>query len=227
MSYQPTAGVYRRPVTPAVRRANIPRTPPAHNAVGFGGFPVPPFNQGLGASAGVTVAQTAVSSIPVVGPLLSNIVGPLASIFDPGAKRDAGRKQRLNGIVALANEGSLLAARQLYGGAERGAVGAASEKALYQSAWANFQSAHPDLATAAKAAGAAGVGADPVNGWQPPAADLAQYQQEITAYRSGGIVATAQQAAGARLDSAGLTGKVGLAIALGLVGAFVLKGGRR
>lgn len=213
MSYQPY--VYRPPnARPPVRRAVIRPAPPAPNMPRVSGFGE------LGASAAQQIATTAVSEIPVVGPLLSNIVGPLASIFDPGKKRDAGRKQRVDGIAALANAGSLLAARQLYGGAEKGAVGAASEKALYAAAWGAFQQAHNDIATAARAAGPAGVGPDPVNGWQPPPADVAQYQREIQAYRTGGIAATTAQAAQVRL--AGFPGGVWGAVALaGIAFAFL------
>ena len=174
----------------------------------------------LGAATGTVVAQTVVSQVPVVGTILAQFVGPILNIFDPGAKRDAGRKQRVDGITKFADEGSLLAARQLYGGAEKGAVGAASEKALYVAAWAAFQQAHPDIATAAKAAGAAGVGPDPVNGWQPPPADVAQYSSEIAQYQKLGIAATAAQAAGAR--TAGIPGgTLGLVIIGGLALAFL------
>lgn len=215
MSYQPYT---YRPLPPqaaaAARRvATIRRPPPPPRGVQ---------RPGLGAvSTAQQLATTAVSSVPVVGPLLSNIVGPLVSIFDPGKKRDAGRKQRIDGITALANAGSLLAARQLYGGAEKGAVGAASEITLYKNAWAAFQTAHSDIATAARAAGPAGVGPDPVNGWQPPASDVAQYQAEIQAYRTGGIAATAAAAAQTRL--AGFPGGAFGLLALAGIGLAFLR----
>ena len=214
MSYQPN--VYLRPIGPPRRGRIAPPIPLPRGArrVGLGD---------LGAS-GVQVAQAVVSQVPVVGSILSNFVGPIAGLIDPGAKRDAGRKQRAQGISEFANEGSLLAARQLYGAAEKGAVGAAAEKALYVPLWQTFQANHADIATAAKLAGAAGVGPDPVNGWQPPAADVAQYSSEIAAYQQHGVLATAQQAAGARAGVSGST--LGIVAALG-IGLALLRSSRR
>lgn len=223
MSYVPRQNVYQRsagrPRIGTIPRA-VPRALGAYNSgymlgAGVGGG-------GLGATPAVasTVAKTAVSEIPVIGPILSNFVGPILSIFDPGAKIDASRQQRADGIEALANQGSLLAARQLLGGAT-GAVGAAKEKAIYVQKWASFQTTHAALATAAKAAGSAGVGPDPHgNPWAPPAADVAQYQQEITAYRSSGAAATAAQVVQAR--TAGFPGGVtGILAVAGILGAIL------
>lgn len=212
MAYGPY--VYRKPAP--VRRGRLTPPPaPARGAqrIGLGE---------LGASAGQTVATAAVAEIPVVGPILSSFVGPIVGILDPGARTDAARKQRADGIAKLANEGSLLAARQLYAAATQGAVGAAKEKALYVTAWAAFQSAHADIAAAAKAAGGAGVGPDPgkTGGWQPPAADVAQYSKEIQQYQQYGTVASAAQAAGARA-SVIPGGTVGLVIGAGLLLAFL------
>lgn len=171
-------------------------------------------------SVAQAAAQTVVSEIPVIGPVIAPFVAPLVNIFDPGAKRDAGRKQRANGIAALANEGSLLAARQLYGAAVKGAVGAKAEIALYTPLWAALQQAHPDIAAAAVAAGSAGVGPDPVNGWNPPASDVAQYSKEIQQYKTLGTVASAAQAATARASIIP-GGTTGLLIGAGLLFAFL------
>lgn len=214
MAYGPF--VYRRPTRPP-RVGRIARpAPPPRGARRFG-------LGELGANiAAQTVATTAVSAIPVVGPILSSFVGPVIGILDPGAKVDAARKQRVDGIAKLAGEGSLLAARQLLGGAEGGAVGAAKEKAWYVAAWAAFQQQHPDIAAAARAAGAAGVGPDPgkTGGWNPPPADVAQYSKDIQAYQQFGTAGLAAQAATARASSLP-GGPLGIVIGAGLLFAFM------
>lgn len=215
MSYAPHMTVYSAARRPPLRRGRIAPPPPP---------PAGSRRYGLGelgaASAGVALAQTAVAEVPVVGPILSSFVGPILGAFDPGSKRDAGRKQRADGITRLANEGSLLAARQLYGAAEKGAVGAASEKALYAAAWSTFQSAHADIAAAARAAGPAGVGPDPVNGWNPPASDVAQYSKEVQQYQQYGAAALTAQAVKTRA-SALPGGTLGIVIGAGVLLAFL------
>jgi hypothetical protein len=149
------------------------------------------------------------AAVPSVSQILGKIGSSVLSILDPGKKRDANREARAEMFYQFASAGSITAARALYGGAEKGSVGAHSEIAMYVTRWQKLQAANPTLAAAARAAGPLGVGPDP--GMNPPtipADEQAAIQQEINAFHmahaAAGITPPSQP--GLTISSAGIFG---------------------
>lgn len=170
------------------------------------------------------------AAVPSVSQILGKIGTSVLSIFDPGKKRDANREARAEMFYQFAVAGSLTAARALYGGAEKGSVGAASEIAMYKTRWAKLQASSPALCAQAIAAGPLGVGPDP--GQNPPtipADEQASIQAEINAYHAAHAAAgtTPPKQPGLTISTAGIGGimdsPVLLAGALGAAIYFGLK----
>lgn len=174
------------------------------------------------------------AAVPSVSQILGKIGAGVLSIFDPGKKRDANREARAEMFYQFAVAGSLTAARALYGGAEKGSVGAQSEIAMYKTRWSKLQASSPTLVAQAIAAGPLGVGPDPgVNPPTLPADEQAAIQSEINAYHAAHAAAgtAPPKQPGLTIASAGIGGlmdsPVVLAAALGAAIYFGMNKRRR
>lgn len=173
----------------------------------------------VGSRGNLGIVPLVAAAVPSVTKILGSIGQSVINIFDPGKKRDANREARAEMFYQFAVAGSLTAARALYGGAERGAVGAASEIAMYKTRWAKLQSSSPDLVTAAIAAGPLGVGPDP--GTNPPTIpsdEQAAIQTEINAYHAAHAVAgtTPPAQPGLTISAAGIGSLMNNPVVLGV-----------
>lgn len=172
------------------------------------------------------------AAVPSVSTILGNIGKSVLSIFDPGKKRDANREARAEMFYQFASAGSLTAARALYGGAERGSVGAASEIAMYKTRWAKLQAANPTLAAQAVQAGPVGVGPDPgLNPPTIPSDEQQAIQAEINVYHAAHAAAgtTPPAQPGLTISTAGVGTLVTSPVVLGaaLVAAILLNQQKR
>jgi hypothetical protein len=165
------------------------------------------------------------AAVPSVKTLATKAITSVISIFDPGKKRDANRKNRAQFWGDTARAGSITAARRVYGGTTM--VYTVDEKKLYADQWRSVQSAQPQLAAQAVALGKLPIeepGSDTTPMSLPPE-ELEALQAEIDAFHnppSGTVTATDGKTAAAVAKSAqSSTGVIAAAAVLGAL--FILR----
>lgn len=160
-----------------------------------------------------------------VGSILTSARNAIVGIVDPGRKRDANRRARADMWARLADQGSITAARILYGGTYKQYT--SEEKGWYRDRWNIFQRSHPDLASEAMRLGGLGV-PEPGSGSEPPqltSAMQAQVEQEIAEFQATGSMEPAPSGGTA---VAGLTdNKLVMALAAGGLALALMRRGRR
>lgn len=164
-----------------------------------------------------------IAAVPSVKTLAMKAFTSVISIFDPGKKREANRKNRAQFWGETARAGSITAARVVLGG--RTMVYTINEKGYYEDQWKQLVAADSKLAAQAQALGGLPVpepGSD-VEPMRLSDEQLAALQAEIEAYRnpptSGGGGGAKPSAPGSP-QQAGIT----LILGLGILGAFLARG---
>jgi hypothetical protein len=163
------------------------------------------------------------ASVPSVKTLATKAIMSVISIFDPGKKREANRKNRAQFWGDTARAGSITAARRVFGGQTEQFTSA--ERGYYAVQWKQLVSADSALAAKATALGPLPI-PEPGSDTAPMSiseADMASLQEEINAYHnvasaaspSGNVVASAQRAG------------MPLILGLGILGAVLVSRKRR
>lgn len=209
------ARVGNNPFVAPVRVVQPPRGVRRKTAVARIRYQTPPTT--LGAYLGQLELATA--ALPSVDQLAKKALADVIGIVDPGKKRDANRLARANLWCALANQGSITAARRVLGGSK--VQYTAKERQYYIDCWNKLLVSKPALAQQAITLGQLGI-PEPGSDLAPPAIpaeDIASLQNEIGAYNATGSLTPGGTTKALAPASAG----VSPLLALGILGAFLAR----